>query len=149
MVEHLRALVFAIWTLFHPAAVRAHAAPVIALAIAHAIAEDGPHAWSKDAAAAVMAFYAIKESWLDPNAVGDRGGSCGVWQTPCAATRGMAVRAQARYWLCLVNYAGLAGADSDPARAQRRVRIALGLLAQVEMKFAAEGEAGGELQGVE
>ncbi len=100
----LRLLVFAIWSSVHPLAARAGDAFEIATAIASVVSEDAqpPVFGSHDEDAAVMAYYALRESWLRKGAIGDHGRSFGVWQQ--APERGRAdVLTQARAWLALLH----------------------------------------------
>jgi hypothetical protein len=85
-------------------------APGDARAVAKAIEVDvvedelagrAPVFGSREKDAAVMAYYALRESWLVRGAVGDGGKSFGYWQQEEAHGRGPAER-QGRYWLALL-----------------------------------------------
>jgi hypothetical protein len=96
----LRALIVAIWAAIHPAAPKLLDASEIADAITTAIQDDSqpPVFGSREEDAAIMAYYALRESWLAKDAVGDRGRSFGVWQQR-AITGRADVLTQARAWL--------------------------------------------------
>lgn len=105
LLHQLQALCLAIWTAIAPGALHVKTAPRIALAIANAVYADGenaPATSSHAEDAALMAYFAIRESWLDPLAVGDGGKAHGVWQL-----HGMAghapLEAQARAWLRMLH----------------------------------------------
>jgi hypothetical protein len=108
----LKLLVLTIWAAVHPAAPRLPDAPQIAAAIDTAVSQDAepPVFGSREEDAAVMAYYAIRESWLSHDAVGDGGLSFGVWQMRSASGRAD-LSTQARAWLALLH----AGARSCPA----------------------------------
>src|SRR5580704_9332744 len=100
----LKTLVLAIWAAIHPAAPTLPDAPEIADAIVVAVSQDPlpPVFGSREEDAAVMAYYALRESWLRKRAVGDGGRSFGVWQEN--ATTGRAdVVTQARAWLFMLH----------------------------------------------
>jgi hypothetical protein len=99
----IRTLVFAIWSAVHPLAPRSGDAAEIAAAIATIVGADPlpPVFGSREEDVAVMAYYALRESWLRKNAVGDHGRSFGVWQEQSSA--GTAdVLTQARAWRALL-----------------------------------------------
>lgn len=100
----LKLLVLAIWAAVHPAAPRLPDAPQIAAAIDAAVSQDAepPVFGSREEDAAVMAYYAIRESWLARNAVGDGGKSFGVWQLRTPSGRAD-LGTQARAWLALLH----------------------------------------------
>ncbi|HEY8041753.1 MAG TPA: hypothetical protein VIF15_18240 [Polyangiaceae bacterium] len=102
-IEALRALAMAVWGGVHPTAPRMADAPVIANAIATVIAQDAepPVFGSHEEDAAVMAYYALRESWLQVRAVGDGGVSFGVWQEHASTGRADVVT-QAKAWLVLL-----------------------------------------------
>jgi len=104
MIEHLRALCFALWGAIHPAAPLAADAPAIAQAIAEVVAADeSPVFGDRDFEAAVDAYYAFRESWLQrAPKPGDHGKSFGVWQEPAFVGR-KDIRTQAVYWLRLLH----------------------------------------------
>jgi hypothetical protein len=100
----LKALVMALWSAVHPLAPTLPDAPEIADAIVMAVSQDSapPVFGSREEDAAVMAYYALRESWLRKHAVGDGGRSFGVWQEN--ATTGRAdVVTQARAWLFMLH----------------------------------------------
>jgi hypothetical protein len=100
----LKTLVLAIWAAVHPQAPKLADAPEIAAAIETVITQDPapPVYGSREEDAAVMAYYALRESWLRKRAVGDGGRSFGVWQEN--ATTGRAdILTQARAWLFLLH----------------------------------------------
>jgi hypothetical protein len=100
----LKALVMALWSAVHPLAPTLPDATEIADAIVVAVTEDPapPVFGSREEDAAVMAYYALRESWLRKHAVGDGGRSFGVWQEN--ATTGRAdVVTQARAWLFMLH----------------------------------------------
>jgi hypothetical protein len=139
----IKLLVFAIWTAIHPTAPRAGAASEIASAIETVVMADRlpPVFGSQEEDAAVMAYYAFRESWLRKNAVGDGGKSFGVWQEQCAAGKAD-VLTQARAWVGLLR-AGARACPQSPAAplsggckagrqvADRRVARALALLNRI------------------
>jgi hypothetical protein len=133
-MQSLRLLVLAVWALIHPAAPHLRDAEPIADAIARAVDTAGALPWSREETTAVMAYYAMRESWLNAHAVGDGGRSCGPWQIRCDLVRRIGMDApldeQARIWLSLVRASSLGAVDSSPARAARRRRRALDLLAE-------------------
>jgi len=136
----LKTLVLAIWAAIHPAAPKLPDAPEIATAIETVVTQDPrpPVFGSREEDAAVMAYYAFRESSLRRNAVGDGGRSFGVWQEN--ATTGRAdIMTQARAWLYMLHEgaricpdnpaAPLSGGCRAAARmAQRRVAKARELL---------------------
>ena len=85
----LKIIVLAIWAAVHPGAPRLPDASAIAAAIDAAVSQDAePSVFgSREEDAAVMAYYAIRESWLNHDAVGDGGRSFGVWQLRSASGR--------------------------------------------------------------
>src|SRR5579859_3882124 len=147
----LKALVMALWSAVHPLAPTLPDASEIADAIVIAVTQDPapPVFGSREEDAAVMAYYALRESWLRKNAVGDGGRSFGVWQEN--ATTGRAdVVTQARAWLfmlhegariCPTNPAApLSGGCKAASRlASRRVAKARELLEVARRSLAAAG----------
>jgi hypothetical protein len=69
----LKVIVLAIWAAVHPGAPRLPDAAPIAAAIETAVSQDvePPVFGSREEDAAVMAYYAIRESWLTHDAIGD------------------------------------------------------------------------------
>jgi hypothetical protein len=139
----LRTLVLAIWAAIHPAAPKLPDAPEIAVAIETVITQDQlpPVFGSREEDAAVMAYWALRESWLRKNAVGDNGRSFGIWQEQSAAGKGD-IMTQARTWLFMLHEgakmcpdnpaAPLSGGCRNAARlARRRVAKARELLETV------------------
>lgn len=112
----IKLLVLAIWALVHPTAPRLRDAQQIATAIDTAISQDvdPPVFGSREEDAAVMAYYAIRESWLAHDAVGDGGKSFGVWQMQSAAGRAD-VMTQARAWLWLLHQSARVCPESPAA----------------------------------
>jgi hypothetical protein len=100
----LNMIVLAIWAAVHPAAPRLPDAAPIAAAIEAAVSHDAepPVFGSREEDAAVMAYYALRESWLNHGAVGDGGRSFGVWQLRSASGRAD-LPTQARAWLALLH----------------------------------------------
>jgi hypothetical protein len=100
----LNMIVLAIWAAVHPGAPRLPDAAPIAAAIDAAVSHDAepPVFGSREEDAAVMAYYALRESWLNHDAVGDGGRSFGVWQLRSASGRGD-LPTQARAWLALLH----------------------------------------------
>jgi hypothetical protein len=94
-------LVLAVWRAFHPGLERAPTALPLARAIAQAVAEDSAPVWPMPEEAAIVALWAVKESWLAPNAVGDHGQAFGYLQLHSAAGRGTELE-QVRGWLALL-----------------------------------------------
>ncbi len=144
----LKILVLAVWSAIHPAAPKLVDAPEIATAIATVVSEDPepPVFGSREEDAAVMAYYALKESWLRKGVVGDNGRSFGVWQEP--ETTGKAdVLTQARAWvavlregarLCPASPAAPLSGGCVAARkvADRRVKRARALLDMAKIQLA-------------
>ena len=126
--------ILALWALIHPGAPALPDAPAIAAAIDAAVSGDpsAPFTGSRDGDGAVLAYYALRESWLTIHAVGDGGRSCGAVQLRCEWTTGLDVAGQMRLWLRLVHASSLGSVDSSPARAAVRQRKALSLLAKVQ-----------------
>lgn len=134
-------LVFSVWAALHPAAPRQAHAAEIANAISYAVEHDASHVWGHDEDAAVLAAYALAESWLNPGAVGDGGRSWGVWQQR-RAVGGADVQTQAVGALRHM-HEGQAVCPESPAApfsggcveartvADRRVRRALGILSRL------------------
>jgi hypothetical protein len=87
----LKVIVLAIWAAVHPGAPRLPDAAPIAAAIETAVSQDvePPVFGSREEDAAVMAYYAIRESWLTHDAIGDGGRSFGVWQLRSASGRAL------------------------------------------------------------
>ena len=110
----IKMLVLAVWAAFHPAAPHMKDADTIASAIETAVSTDpeAPVFGSREEDAAVMAYYAVRESWLQAHAVGDGGRSFGAWQQRAAAGRAD-VTTQAKAWLALLHE----GARVCPANA--------------------------------
>jgi hypothetical protein len=136
----LKVMILALWAAIHPAAPKLHDAPLIAEAIETAVMSDAepPVFGSREEDAAVMAYYALRESWLSKDAVGDGGLSFGVWQQKSLAGRAD-VATQAKSWLSLLHEgapicpaspaAPLSGGCSEArALADRRVKRAKALL---------------------
>jgi hypothetical protein len=100
----LKIIVLAIWAAVHPGAQRLPDAAPIAAAIDAAVSRDAdaPVFGSREEDAAVMAYYAIRESWLTHDAIGDGGRSFGVWQLRSASGRAD-LPTQARAWLALLH----------------------------------------------
>jgi hypothetical protein len=100
----LKIIVLAIWAAVHPAAPRLPDAAPIAAAIETAVSQDAepPVFGSREEDAAVMAYYAIRESWLTHDAIGDGGRSFGVWQLRSASGRAD-LSTQAHAWLSLLH----------------------------------------------
>jgi hypothetical protein len=145
----LKILVFAVWTAIHPAAPKLVDAPEIASAIATVVSEDPapPVFGSREEDAAVMAYYALRESWLRKGVIGDNGRSFGVWQEP-ASTGKADVLTQARAWvavlregarLCPASPAAPLSGGCVAARklADRRVKRARALLETAKQSLAA------------
>ncbi len=144
----LKILVFAVWTAIHPAAPKLVDAPEIAAAIATVVSEDPapPVFGGREEDAAVMAYYALRESWLRKGVVGDHGKSFGVWQEP-ESTGKADVLTQARAWvavlregarLCPASPAAPLSGGCVAARkvADRRVKKALALLETAKQSLA-------------
>jgi hypothetical protein len=100
----LKIIVLAIWAAVHPGAPRLPDAAPIAAAIETAVSQDAqpPVFGSREEDAAVMAYYAIRESWLTHDAIGDGGRSFGVWQLRSASGRAD-LSTQAHAWLALLH----------------------------------------------
>jgi hypothetical protein len=139
----IKVLVFAIWTAIHPLASRSGNAPEIAAAIATVVSTDPrpPVFGSREEDASVMAYYALRESWLRKNVVGDGGKSFGVWQEQSDSGRAD-VLTQARAWVALLREGARACPESPAAPlsggckagrrvADRRVAHARALLAKI------------------
>jgi hypothetical protein len=140
----LQIIVLAIWGAVHPGAPRLHDAASIAAAIESAVSQDAeaPVFASREEDAAVMAYYAIRESWLNHDAVGDGGLSFGVWQLRSASGRAD-LGTQARAWLSLLHEGARICPESPAAplsggcvaartTADRRSMRALNLLAMAK-----------------
>jgi hypothetical protein len=145
----IKALVLAIWAAIHPSAPKLPDAPEIATAIEVVITEDNlpPVFGSREDDAAVMAYYALRESSLRKHAVGDGGRSFGVWQENEKTGRAD-VLTQARAWLYMLHEgaricpdnpaAPLSGGCTAASRiAARRVAKARELLAAAKRALAA------------
>jgi hypothetical protein len=105
MTEQLRLLVLAVWASIHPVLPRSSDANTIASAIATVIAEDGKNApvfTSHVEDAAVMAYWAYRESSLRLHVTGDGGKSFGFLQLRTPAAHGDPV-SQARSWLYMLH----------------------------------------------
>jgi hypothetical protein len=100
----LVALVLAMWNVWAPGAERLPSALPIARAIAQVISTDeqAPVYESHLEDAAMMAFFAARESALNPSSVGDGGRSHGVWQMRGACGRA-GIEGQAVCWLALLH----------------------------------------------
>jgi len=100
----LKIIVLAIWAAVHPGAPRLPDAAPIAAAIETAVSQDvePPVFGSREEDAAVMAYYAIRESWLTHDAIGDGGRSFGVWKLRSASGRAD-LSTQAHAWLALLH----------------------------------------------
>jgi hypothetical protein len=129
----LHIVVLAVWALMHGGAERLAAAPAIASAIEYAVNHDSspPFTGDRNLDAAVMGYYALRESWLQVNAVGDNGASCGPWQIRCEYSRKMSLRDQASLWLRMVHQSSLGDVDSSPRRAADRLARARRLLERI------------------
>jgi len=106
MHAQLVALIFRVWVAFNPTLANYQGGPEIADAIATAVIEDGKNApvyGSHDEDAALMAWWALKESWLRRNAQGDGGRSIGPWQLRLVLAYHKPVVDQARTWLRLLH----------------------------------------------
>jgi len=98
----LKTIILAIWAAVHPAAPRLADASEIADAITTVVSQDDePVFGTREDDAAVMAYYALRESWLRKGVIGDGGRSFGVWQQSSATGRGD-VLTQARAWFRLL-----------------------------------------------
>lgn len=111
----LKTIILAIWAAMHPAAPRIADASEIADAIENVVThdEDPPVFGSREDDAAVMAYYAFKESGLRKRAVGDGGRSFGVWQESTSSGRGD-VLTQAKAWFRMLRE-GLRICPASPA----------------------------------
>jgi hypothetical protein len=145
----LKLLVFAVWSAIHPAAPKLQDAPEIAAAIERVVSQDPqpPVFGSREEDAAVMAYWALKESWLRKGVVGDGGRSFGVWQEP-AITGKADVLTQARAWVAVLREGARLCPDSPAAPlsggcvaarkvADRRVKRARALLNTAKAALAA------------
>jgi hypothetical protein len=107
----LVAICFAVWTAFHPVAAKMDRAGEVANAIAWTAAtlplpevpilSDDPRDDAREVLAAVMARYAVEESWLRPRQVGDHGLAHGFWQLHSAAGHASTFD-QAMAWVALL-----------------------------------------------
>lgn len=124
----LRTLVLAIWAAIHPAAPKLPDAPEIAVAIETVITQDPrpPVFGSREEDAAVMAYWALRESWLRKNAVGDGGRSFGIWQEQAASGRAD-ILTQARAWLYMLHEGARICPDNPAAPLSGGCRNAAGL----------------------
>lgn len=145
-MERLVTLVLALWGVISPGVPKLAHAREIAEAVASAVlAEPAPTYEDRDVDAAVMAYFAVRESWLDVRAVGDGGKAHGVWQLHGACGL-RSVREQAACWVAMLRegrcrehpVAIMWGACSGPARygrvevlAAAREKRARALLAKV------------------
>lgn len=139
----LRTIVLTCWALWYPGAERSSDAPAIANAIVVAVLEDADNApvtGSHAEDAALMAVYALRESWLRHGLVGDGGRSFAVWQQPAYVGR-LSIEEQARAWLFTLHAAAevcpespaaplAGGCERARAVADRRARTARRLLAR-------------------
>jgi hypothetical protein len=145
----LKTIILAIWAAIHPGAPKMTDAPIIADAIATVISEDTQPAvfGSHEEDAAVMAYYALRESWLRQRVVGDNGRSFGVWQQRASAGRAD-VKTQARAWLALLHESARlcpaspaaplsGGCNAARSLADKRVARARALLEQVKAELQA------------
>ena len=148
-MSSLKILVLAVWTAIHPAAPKLVDAPEIATAIATVVSQDPqpPVFGSREEDAAVMAYYALRESWLRKGVVGDHGKSFGVWQEP-EATGKADVLTQARAWVAVLREGARLCPESPAAPlsggcvaarklADRRVKRARALLDTAKQAIAA------------
>jgi hypothetical protein len=105
MTEQLRLLVLAVWASIHPGLPRSSDANTIASAIAMAVAADAknpPVFTSHVEDAAVMAYWAYRESSLRLHVTGDGGKSFGFLQLRTPAAHSDPVT-QARSWLYVLH----------------------------------------------
>jgi len=105
MIQSLRLLVIAVWASINPALPHTHDAPQIATAIATAVAQDSgnPPVFTSHAEdAAVMAYWAYRESSLRLHVTGDGGKSFGFLQIRSPAAHRDAIT-QARSWLYMLH----------------------------------------------
>lgn len=112
----LRALVFAVWAAMTPSYAHVGDASAISAAIAEAVVEDGGNApvYSSHAHdAALMAYWAARESTLNLHAVNDGHRSWGAWQEDARTGRADALT-QARAWLWML-HAGARMCPEHPA----------------------------------
>jgi hypothetical protein len=136
----LKTIILAIWAAVHPAAPRLADASKIADAITTVVSQETelPVFGTAEDDAAVMAYYALRESWLRNGLIGDGGRSFGVWQEPPATGRADLLT-QARAWFRLLREGARICPDSPAAPlsggcvaarkvADRRVRRARELL---------------------
>jgi hypothetical protein len=142
-VGRLAILALAVWAIVHPRAPRLAHAEEVARAWAQAVEEDKrpPVFGTRDRDLAVGAYWAIRESWLQPSAVGDGGKSRGVWQLQTEAGKADLLT-QARAWremlhegqrLCPESPAApISGGCTGAGRrlADRRVELALRALSR-------------------
>lgn len=144
----LKILVFAVWSAIHPSAPKLVDAPEIASAIVTVVSEDPkpPVFGSREEDAAVMAYWALRESWLRKGVVGDQGRSFGVWQEP-ASTGKADVLTQARAWVAVLREGARLCPESPAAPlsggcvaarrlADRRVKRARALLEAAKRSLA-------------
>ena len=104
LIANMRAAIVAMWALIHPGLPASGDGPEVAADIAQAVVEDGENApvYSSHAEdAALMAYYAYRESWLRSSAV-DAAGCMGVWQF-CSPIGRASILTQARAWLRLLH----------------------------------------------
>lgn len=98
------ALILAFWHALSPGLDRLPSAKRIAAAIVRAVEADPlPAVYGESLRdAAMLAYFAVRESSLDPRAVGDGGRSRGVWQMrgACGSAN---VEAQAACWLRMLH----------------------------------------------
>jgi hypothetical protein len=114
-VAHLRALVLSVWTAIHPGLPTMGDAPAIADTIALTVEQDrDPVFGDQDFEAAVMAYWALRESSLLRRAVGDNGQSWGVWQEP-REVGSRDLETQARFWLRRLHMGALECPESPAA----------------------------------
>jgi hypothetical protein len=152
-----KALVLLMWHFLAPGAERLANAPRIADAIVAAVQADAaaaPVYGSHAEDAAVMAYFAVRESWLNPGAVGDGNRSFGVWQMRGACAH-VSVEAQARCWLAQLHaspckgghavetFWGTCGHPAYSALAARREARAHEVLVQAVGAGQAEAQGGG------
>ena len=106
--------------------------PHVVTAIAQSCqAEAEAHPVDAEACAALVTTYAAHESSFRVGAYGDSGRSYGLLQLPAAWARTLDTAGQVRAWLGLLRQGTLAGLDSSPSRAARRVALASKILARV------------------
>lgn len=104
MQTQIITLVLAIWAAIHPGLDKLGAAPEIANAISVIVEQDADKApvyGSHAEDAAIMAYWAYRESTLNTRAVGDGGVAHGVWQLHSACGNASVLQ-QARCWMSML-----------------------------------------------